>query len=614
MKRFRLDSYVRAHLKNEIFFLITLVCILQAAIIGFVTWHIYTRQLFDREKENLTQLLNVVNQDLDSRIESVNSIALDIVINNEIKSNLNKKNPLEVGRAKNIVNSILSKKFLSASNDLVDLSIIDLQNNTYSTRATYFLPPDFRLQDTDVFKIAETYNGALVWLNDNSIIDHYGGDSIFPSSHLEGLRAAALVKDYTQGKILGLLMVSVKEDFFSGIDYSNSKLKSVNMYMVSPNAQTILPVAGSSGTLSGDIIPHIDATKERDTIIMADSEKTLVSYIQNVAMGWALVSTIASANINRSFSYIIRTLIITIILSICLSILISWLFTSIMMSGIDDLSRTMKLVEQGNFDVQINSKRRDELGSLSRVFDQMMRNIKDLINKTYKQQLLTQEAEFKALQAQINPHFLYNTLDMINWRLLANGQDDISKSVVELGMILQYSMSAKAVVSLQEELQNVENYLALRKANRDPDFLYSISQEGGEHVQLPKLTLQPLVENAILHGFGQRRFGNELQIIAFPSGENNYCIEIVDNGMGMDDEMINAIFEEKPQQNGISTPPKMHIGIKNVDERIKHRYGLSFGISISSQYGLGTKVSILVPADGSKPIALETENENRHSR
>lgn len=606
MKRFRLDSYVRAHLKNEIFFLITFVCILQAAIIGFVTWHIYTRQLFDREKENLTQLLNVVNQDLDSRIESVNSIALDIVINNEIKSNLNKKNPLEVGRAKNIVNSILSKKFLSASNDLIDLSIIDLQNNTYSTRATYFLPRDFHLQDTDVFKIAETYNGALVWLNDNSIIDHYGGDSIFPSNHLDGLRAAALIKDYTQGKILGLLMVSIKENFFSAIDYSNSKLKSVNMYMVSPNAQTILPVAGSSGTLSGDIIPHIDATKERDTIIMADSEKTLVSYIQNVAMGWALVSTIASANINRSFSYIIRTLIITIILSICLSILISWLFTSIMMSGIDDLSRTMKLVEQGNFDVQINSKRRDELGSLSRVFDQMMRNIKDLINKTYKQQLLTQEAEFKALQAQINPHFLYNTLDMINWRLLANGQDDISKSVVELGMILQYSMSAKAVVSLQEELQNVENYLALRKANRDPDFLYSISQEGGQNVRLPKLTLQPLVENAILHGFGQRRSENELRIKAAPVRRNNYCIEIADNGMGMDNETLHEAFVGKPEQNEKASSPKMHIGIKNVDERIKYRYGAAFGISVISQYGFGTTVSILVPEDGSKLVGLES--------
>jgi two-component system sensor histidine kinase YesM len=606
MKGFLFGSYVRAHLKNEIFFLITLVCILQAAIIGFVTWRIYARQLFDREKENLIQLLNVVNQDINSRIEAVNSIALDIVISSEIKSNLNKENSLEVGRAKNFINSILSKKFLSASNDLVDLSIIDLRNNTYSTRATYLLPSNFHLQDTDVFKIAETYNGALCWLDSNSIIDRYGGDSIFHSNRLEGLRAAALIKDYTQGRILGLLMVSVKEDFFSAIDYSNSKLKSVNMYMVSPKGQTILPVAGSSGTLSPDIFSRIDAVKERDTFILADSDKTLVSYIQNTAMGWTLVSTIASASIARSFSYIIRTLIATIILSICSSIVISWLLTSLMMSGIDDLARTMKLVEQGNFDVQINSKRRDELGNLSRVFDQMVRNIKELIDKTYKQQLLTQEAEFKALQAQINPHFLYNTLDMINWRLVANGQEEISKSVVELGMILQYSMSAKAVVSLQEELQNVENYLALRKANRDPDFIYSISQEGGDHVQLPKLTLQPLVENAILHGFGLRRTGNELRIRAFPVAGNNYCIEISDNGVGMDDEMLRVVFAEKPQQPVGAGFLKMHIGIKNVDERIKHRYGAPFGISITSSYGFGTTVRVTVPENDSVPTGQES--------
>jgi two-component system sensor histidine kinase YesM len=376
------------------------------------------------------------------------------------------------------------------------------------------------------------------------------------------------------------------------------------MYMLSPSARTVLPVAGSSGTLNRDIIPRIDATKERDTIIMADSQKTLVSYIQNAGMGWTLVSTIASASIARSFSYIIRTLTATILLSIFPSILISWLFASLMMSGIDDLSKTMKLVEQGNFDVQINSERRDEIGSLSRVFDQMVRNIKELIDTTYKQRLLTQEAEFKALQAQINPHFLYNTLDMINWRLLANGQEEISKSIVELGMILQYSMSAKAVVSLQEELQNVENYLALRKANRDPDFLYSISREDGQKVQLPKLTLQPLVENAILHGFGQRHSGNELRIRAFPVAKNNYCIEIADNGVGIDDETLRAIFAEKPQQNDKAAPSKMHIGIKNVDERIKNRYGESFGVSVTSQYGYGTKVSILVPEDGAALMDL----------
>jgi two-component system sensor histidine kinase YesM len=236
----------------------------------------------------------------------------------------------------------------------------------------------------------------------------------------------------------------------------------------------------------------------------------------------------------------------------------------------------------------------------------MVRNIKELIDKTYKQQLLTQEAEFKALQAQINPHFLYNTLDMINWRLVANGQEEISKSVVELGMILQYSMSAKAVVSLQEELQNVENYLALRKANRDPDFIYSISQEGGDHVQLPKLTLQPLVENAILHGFGLRRTGNELRIRAFPVAGNNYCIEISDNGVGMDDEMLRVVFAEKPQQPVGAGFLKMHIGIKNVDERIKHRYGAPFGISITSSYGFGTTVRVTVPENDSVPTGQES--------
>jgi two-component system sensor histidine kinase YesM len=467
------------------------------------------------------------------------------------------------------------------------------------------LPGDFHLQDTDVFKIAETYNGALCWLESNSIIDHYGGDSIFHSNHLGGLRAAALIKDYTQGQILGLLMVSLKENFFSGIDYSNSKLRSVNMYMVSPTTQTILPVAGSRDPLRHDIISRIDTTKERDTIFISDPEETLVSYVKNTAMGWTLLSTIDSANIARSFSDIIRTLIAIIILSICSSILISWLSASLLMSDIDNLSKTMKLVEQGNFDAQINSKRRDELGGLSRVFDQMVRNIKELIDKTYKQQLLTQEAEFKALQAQINPHFLYNTLDMINWRLLAKGQEEISRSIVQLGMLLQYSMSAKAVVSLQEELQNVENYLALRKSNRDPDFIYSINQEGGRYVQLPKLSLQPLVENAILHGFGQRRSGNELKIRAFPVTGNSYRIDIMDNGVGMNDETLHKVLKENPIQNKKVDTLKMHIGIKNVDNRIKYMYGSFFGISITSQHGLGTTVSILVPENNTKLATWE---------
>lgn len=574
------------------------VCILQALLIGFAIWSIDTKTLFENEKENLTQLLNVVNQNLESRVESVNSIALDVVISNEIKSNLNYRTPLEVGRAKNTVNSILSKKVISASDVLLDLSIIDIESNTYSTRAAYYLPQGFRLEETDVFKAAEGTNGALVWLNGNSIIDRYSGDSFSVSNHMGGLRAAAVIKDYTRGVVLGLLMVSVKDDFFSGIDYSNTKLESVGMYMLSPDGATVLPVAGSTDSLDGGIIARIDATQTRDVFVMSDAAKTVVSYIHNEAMGWTLVSTTSTADINRSFSFIIKTLITTLVFSLCASLIISWWSTNVITRGIGELANKMQLVEQGNFDVQINSKRRDEIGWLSRVFDQMVRHIKELIDRTYKQQLLTQQVEFRALQTQINPHFLYNTLDMINWRLLAVGQNDISASVVGLGMILQYIMSAEAIVSLKQEIQNIEDYLVLRKSNKDPDFSYSISIEGGQNVRLPKLTLQPLVENSILHGFSRRRSGNELTISACPGQNGAYHIEITDNGIGMDKETLDSILTVEHGPNEKPSGQQMHIGIKNVDERLKYMYGQSYGLVVSSKFGFGTTIGIVVPEVG----------------
>ena len=586
---------VWAHLRSEIFVLIMVVCALQALIIGFVIWRIDTRRLFESEKENLTQLLNVVNQDLESRVDSVNSIALDVVISNEIKTNLNNGTPLEVGRAKNTIDSILSKKIISASDSLLDLSIIDLADNTYSTRATYFLPRGFRLQDSDVFKVAAASNGALVWLGGNSIIDRYGGDSIFPSDHMGGLRAAAVIKDYTRGVVLGLLMVSVKDDFFSGIDYSNSALERVGMYMVSPDGATVFPVAGSSGGLDAGIVARIDDTKTRDAFVMSDAAKTVVSYIHNDAMAWTLVSTTATATINRSFAFIIKTLIATLAFSLCASTLVSWWSTTVITRGIGDLADKMRLVERGDFDVQINSTRRDEIGWLSRAFDQMVRHIKELIDGTYKQQLLTQQAEFRALQAQINPHFLYNTLDMISWRLLAVGREDISASVVGLGKILHYSMSAEAIVSLEQEVQNIEDYLVLRKSNKDPDFSYSITIEGGQSVRLPKLTLQPFVENSILHGFGRRRNGNELTVRAHAKPDGRYHIEIADNGIGMDRETLDAILAPAPASNEKRDGQRAHIGMKNVEERLKHMYGPSCGLVLSSEFGFGTTVDIVVP-------------------
>ena len=606
MKKLLCYGFLRSNLRIEVFIVISLVCIVQSLIIGILIWSVDSRTMFNNEKENLAQLMNVVNQDLESRAEAVNSIALDIAINGEIRGSLNKSDPLEVGRAKNLVNSNLSKKVIAASQGLLDLSIIDLRNNTYSTRATYFLPLDFKLNETEVFQRAEAANGALVWLNDNGIIDRYGGDSIFPSDHMGGIRAAAVIRDYNRGQTLGLLMVSLKENFFSSINYSNSRLQKISIYMLSPDKSTVYPVAGTSGTLYADVRATIDNSKGKQTYIMSDASKTLVSYILNESMGWTLVSTTASAEVARFFPSVLRTLFLSLVFSFIASLAISWLFSMVLTRGVDEIAKTMKRVETGDFEVRIDSKRQDEIGRLSKLFDGMMDKVTELIDTTYKQQLLTQQAEFQTLQAQINPHFLYNTLDMINWRLLKSGEEEISRSVVGLGMILQYSMSAQAIVSLDQEIQNARDYLELRKSNHDPEFQYSIKIAESEKVRLPKLTLQPIVENAIVHGFGRRRTGNELIVSCLPKGDADYCIEISDNGIGIDSSIVGALLSSPEECAKDDSVRKPRIGLRNVNERLLHLFGPGYGLILQSEFGKGTTIAIRVPkhgdsAKGSRP-------------
>ena len=607
MKKLFGHGSLRSNLRIEVFILISLVCSLQSLIIGAIIWGFDSKAMFNSEKENLAQLMNVVNQDIESRVEAVNSIALDIAINGEIRSSLNKIDPIEIGRAKSLVNANLSKKVIASSHGLLDLSIIDNRNNTYSTRATYLLPPGFRLGETQEFLRAEAVNGALVWLNNNSIIDRYGGDSIFPSDHMGGIRAAAVIKDYNRGETLGLLMVSVKDNFFSSINYSNSRLQKISIYLLSPDKNLVYPVAGTSGMLHPDIRATIDNTKKKQTFIMSDIPRTLVSYIYSESMGWTLVSTTTTAEVVRFFPSVLRTLLLALVFSLIASLCISWLSSTILTRGVDEIAKTMKRVETGNFDVRINSRRQDEIGRLSRHFDGMMDKVEGLIDTTYKQQLLTQQAEFRALQAQINPHFLYNTLDMINWRLLKKEEVEISRSIVGLGMILQYSMSAQAVVRLDQEIQNVIDYLDLRKANRDPEFTQSIDIVRCENVRLPKLTLQPIVENAITHGFGRRRAGNELSLKGYLDPNGDYCIEIADNGIGMDIGAAQTLFAFSDVAVGDYSVKKQHMGLKNVHERLRLLFGQDYGLTIRSEFGKGTTIIIVVPARDTPLKATGTE-------
>ena len=216
----------------------------------------------------------------------------------------------------------------------------------------------------------------------------------------------------------------------------------------------------------------------------------------------------------------------------------------------------------------------------------MIGEIKRLVNEVYEEKMAQKTAEIKALQAQINPHFLYNTLDTINWMLLDRGEDDISDIIVNLGDLLKYSISGSSTeVPLKEEIKYIQSYLEIQKCRMEDRLEYSISiAENCMECRCPKLLLQPIVENAIKHGIEPLARGGKIEIEAF-LGREGLNILLKDNGKGMEEEEIEKI------QSG-----KANIGLNNVMKRIQLLYGPEYGIRILSKVSEGTEVDLRIPA------------------
>lgn len=243
-------------------------------------------------------------------------------------------------------------------------------------------------------------------------------------------------------------------------------------------------------------------------------------------------------------------------------------------------------------DMQMESDDRDEIGMLYRGFGSMMKRIRTLINEVYLSKITQKEAELKALQAQINPHFLYNTLDSIIWMAETNDSNIVAMTEA-LAKLFRISLNkGNEEISLERELEHVKNYLIIQSMRYADKFTYEISAEPGvERCRTIKLILQPIVENCIYHGIKKKRGTGKITIRAYRR-EQNLIIEVSDDGCGMPEEICRKILSDEIESENISGSG---IGVKNVNERIQLRFGKKYGLSYSSEEGIGTTVTYVLP-------------------
>lgn len=275
------------------------------------------------------------------------------------------------------------------------------------------------------------------------------------------------------------------------------------------------------------------------------------------------------------------------LLSFLLSMTISLLFSRKLSQNIIRITRSLKAFRNGDFDVRISCKGRDELVEIAVEFNQMANTIHELNEKDYLANLYRKELELELLQAQINPHFLYNTLSSISKLANLGEIAKLDKTVVSLSKFYRLSLSqGKTIIPIESELEQVRAYIAIQKIKYVDRIheLFEIEPETLKYVTI-KFILQPFVENIEKHAW--RDYDIHITIRAHVL-EGLVCLEVTDDGIGMSPELIDEIFSFGTQDTGY--------GIRNVDQRIKLQFGEEFGVSIHSRPGMGTTVKILLPA------------------
>lgn len=323
--------------------------------------------------------------------------------------------------------------------------------------------------------------------------------------------------------------------------------------------------------------------------LSVSGKEYMVSYAKSGINQWQYLYFNPVSNIDRAIHAVVWMILAVITAAAAAAFLFALLLYHYLNAPISRLSRAMEGLQEGDMDTRVIIRRRDELGLLGTGFNQMAEKIKQLICDIEREQGEKRRAEIRFLQAQITPHFLYNTLNGIKSLARMKRTEEAAEMTTSLISLLRLSSSGNELISLSQELAYVENYIEIMSFRKNKSFALETSlEEGTETCMIPKFSLQPFVENSIIHGFCEQRKEAYKIVIRAVHKEEDILVSIEDNGKGFDLE--EAL--QKPEEEGIRFS---HLGIKNVEERIRLYFGKQYGVEIESVKGNGTRVFLRLP-------------------
>lgn len=395
------------------------------------------------------------------------------------------------------------------------------------------------------------------------------------------------INDMRSYKNLGQLLVYFRTDrIHQLLDDANSDLKGY-IIILSADGQVLFD---SSRQYYGKRYPDTEELLNPKTRVELEKEAYITASPHNQG-GFTVVGIAPKTEVAESYKGLRNTIIPLAFVCILIAILLPAVLIVNYSKRTNNIIRFMRKVETGDFVARIQDPKEDQLGQISQSFNEMLDELTRYIDKVYKAEINQKNAELLALQARINPHFLYNTLEVIRMRALSQGAHDVGEMIYSLSVLFKNMVQSKLNYTLKDELEACRLYLELFRIRYKDKFTYEMDwdKDLGD-IPMIKMSLQPLIENYIVHGLKTDCYDNYIHIKVVRDGDRIQIV-IRDNGKGITPERLDSIVKRIQ----ISETNEESFGLRSVNERLKLTYGNEYGMDIQSKPDVGTTVSIDFP-------------------
>jgi two-component system, sensor histidine kinase YesM len=475
-----------------------------------------------------------------------------------------------------------------------------------------YIDTDFNYRHTIEYRKCKANNDKITWITTNHLSI---GSKLIPENDKDRLCIASIIKDFDSMDEVGFMVMTFKENDIFNV-YNKIKMTDgaygfiidKEGYIVSHSNKSLL---GSKYIHYPELNKKMDREETGSFLFTIDNTSNLVFYDTLQSTDWKFIYVIPTRDLLKDINLIRDTFLIVILICFIISISFAFLVSRSITKPIGNIVSVMSRFGKGDMTVRITNygERTDEVGVLANEFNSVIEKINDLIKNNYHNEIKKKEAEMMALQAQINPHFLYNTLDCINFMARKYKVMEISRMVIALGDLMRISIRKDLnMITVKDEISYIQNYMTIQKIRyRDKLDLTVNVEESLNKVAIPKLILQPLVENAVAHGI-EPKVGKGTVTLNGYRMEDKAVFEIIDDGIGFNDvrarEMLKNnllqydninIEQETESEIGAGERKGTNIGLLNVDMRLKLIYGKEYGIALRSKTGVGTTITVKLP-------------------